>query len=177
MKKGVKVVICLSIIIVATFLIFTTVNSNVDIIYNAIVNPENGDVAYCYQPYNSNGVYDMIVVMFSKNGEKLFSKSIYTQTGTHVYLSFYKGILCVRPTRTDTLYCYDRSGLIAGVDIKVKDIDWNDSFAGWESSFGKYSYSLGEYKYQYYAPTIFRHHAELTILNGENINVVYQSYP
>ena len=174
MNKKIVLILIGAILMLA---IIAIIPKDVNAVLNAAVNPENGDIAFAV-PDDDGRTTMLRITLCDKNGEVLFSKKFLTNLSS-VGIKYYENHIYICVGRMDRkIYCFDRNGCsVDGKYLPEDEIYSEGVFAGWESSFGKYSYSLGEYKYQYYAPTIFRHHAELTILNGENIKVVYQSYP
>ena len=171
MKKKTLFLLCVCII---GIVIVTLLPRNVDVITNAVVNSENGDIAFCYLDY-SQRIAMLNIAVFNRDGEELFTKSIFSNGGAYASLRFYEDNLCVYDGRMQETYFFNRDGDSINLDVTVEEIRETGAFDGWKSSFGKKSYSLDEYVYCYETPNIFKHQARLTISYGENVNVIYES--
>lgn len=171
MSKKILAILCICIV---GILIIALIPKEVDEITNAVVNPNNGDIAFCY--YDYSGTVDRIrILVFNRYGEELYSKT-YLEAYTPSMV-FDGNELCITLGRTYEKYSFDREGNETSNSISADDIKKNDFFGEWAYSFasGKMIYSLDNYKYCYEEPTIFRRRAKLTISNGETVVVIYQS--
>lgn len=168
MKKGI-VIFCAAVV---TLVIIALIPKGVDEITHAVVNPNNGDIAFCYHDH-SHAAHPLRIVAYDKFGEELFSKSFYTSRGAS--MTYSGDELCVSIWADNEKHSYDRQGNGTESDISIAEIEKNSGFSEWKISFGKKRYTLGEYVYYYDAPTVFKHRARLTISNGENTKTIYES--
>ena len=168
MKKGI-VIFCAAVVMLV---IIALIPKGVDEITHAVVNPNNGDIAFCYHDH-SHAAHPLRIVAYDKFGEELFSKSFYTSRGAS--MTYSGDELCVSIWADNEKYSYDRQGNGTESDISIAEIEKNSGFSEWEISFGKKRYTLGEYIYCYDAPTVFKHRARLTISDGENTKTIYES--
>lgn len=154
--------VCLFIIFLIT-LLFPRGNYDIS---NAIVNEENGDIAFsCF--YESEDSYKIKIFQFSKDGELLFTEEL-SSPGSNPSLLFRENQLYVMPARTQTIYSFDRNGNPAGNAVSVKELQETYSFDGWKQSLINKKYTWGEYVYCYEGPTLFRYKASLTITYGDS---------
>jgi hypothetical protein len=63
---------------VGIFIILVLLPIETQSISNAVVNPNNGDIVFCYADY-VNGVHVTRVVMYNKEGEELFLKTFMSE--------------------------------------------------------------------------------------------------
>jgi hypothetical protein len=171
MKNKAVIILCVCAI---GILIIALIPKNVDKITNAVVNTENGDVAFCYLDFSQN-IAMIRVVSFDKDGKELFSKNFFSDGGSYCSMIFYENVLCLYISRTEKAYFLDRNGDSAKCNAEILDIKNSYAFEGWEKSFGKWSFPNGEYTYIYESPTLFKHSAKLTITKGEDETTVYTS--
>ena len=79
MKNKAVIILCVCAI---GILIIALIPKNVDKITNAVVNTENGDVAFCYLDFSQN-IAIIRVVSFDKDGKELFSKNFFSDGGSY----------------------------------------------------------------------------------------------
>ena len=171
LNKNIALLLCANMI---GLIIIAIIPKNVDEITNAVVNPNNGDIAFSYCNY-SERVDVLRVTVYSKEGERLFSKTFLLE-GSYAALKFHEDILCVCEGRIENRkHCYDRNGAEVNANITIAEIRERHAFDDWKSSFGKKTYSLDGYTYIYEAPTIFKHIARLTISDAITEKVIYES--
>lgn len=171
MKKA--IIISIGCILLLLFIVL--VPNEVAELKNAVVNSENGDIAFAYADYTGRTAM-LRVTLCSKDGTVLFSKKISTDLN-NVGIAFVKSnvYVCVGRIEHKT-YCFNRSGNAMDFEFLSKEfIHECDAFDGWDFSFGKRTCAFGEYKYQYNTPTFFKHSAKLTVRNEENITTIYES--
>ena len=174
MSKRVIIIICACIIgLSAIFLI----PKGVDEITNAVINTENGDIAFCYYDFDDASRYDALrIEVFDKNGEKLFSKSFLRYESSYADMLYYEGNLYIYLGRTEEFFALDRNGnKISELNLLRSEVQNSDSFDGWQLSFGKTSYTLGDIEYCYEEATIFKHQARLIIKTGSEEKTIYNS--
>lgn len=171
MTKKIALILCATIIGLSIIVI---IPKDIDEITNAVVNSNNGDIAFSYCDY-SGRIGVLRVTSYNKEGEKLFSKT-FTLEGSYVALKFHENVLCVCEGRMEKRkHFYDRSGAPVNADITVEEIRERYAFDDWKSSFGKKTFSLNGYVYCYETPTIFKHRARLTINDGAEEKLIYES--
>ena len=167
-----KVTAIIIICILGIFLLYM-LPTDVVTISNAVVNEETGDIAFAYA--DSSGRIDVIrVVVFNKEGEKLFSKS-FEINGSHTDLCFSENKLYVSLARTDEFYCFEMDGSDSEPALTLDDVKAYNKFSGWEHSFGKYTYSYGDYLYCYNEPSVFSHYSSVTITYGNETKIIFES--
>ena len=171
MTKRLKIIICLCVV---SLIIIALIPKNVDEISNAVVNDNNGDIAFSYLDF-SGRISMLRICLFSKDGEELFSKGIFSDGGSHARMLFYENNLCIYEGRTGKTYSFDRNGNVCDVNVSVEAIKSTGTFRGWKTSFGRKTYSLNGYLYCYESPHIFKHRAYITIKNDEQVKTVYSS--
>ncbi|MBR2342745.1 MAG: hypothetical protein IKA64_00655 [Clostridia bacterium] len=160
--------------IVIGLIIIALIPKNADRISNAVVNVENGDIAFCYTDY-SGRASALRIVLFDKNGEKLFSKSTYAAEG-YASLGFRDNILFVCCGKSqDITYSFDRAGAEVTPNMTIEEVKKITAFQGWKSSFGKKTYELNGYIYCYEAPTIFKDKSKFTITYGDKVKIIHKS--
>ena len=168
--KGI-LLFCISVI---GLLIIAIIPKNVVTISNAVVNENNGDIAFCYLYPTKNPILN--VDLYNKDGEKIFSKTFKT-SGSYAYLRFNNNnelIVCYG--KSDKKTCIiDRSGIVSDTDIPSEIISSGDSFKGWNSVRGKKSYSWDTYTYLYESPTVFHRKAKMVIINNGASKTIYDS--
>lgn len=148
--------------------------TEVEDITNAAINEETGDIAFSYT--DSSGRIEVIrLVVFNKEGEKLFSKS-FLLDGSYTYLSFHENKLYVSVGRTDELHCFEMDGSDSAEPVlTLDDVKAVCKFSRWDHSFGKYTYSYGDYLYCYNEPSVFNHYSSVTITRGEETKIIFES--
>lgn len=170
LERKVILLFCAGII---ALLIIAIIPKNAVTISNAVVNENNGDIAFCYFYPTKFGILN--VDLYSKDGDKLFSQT-FKAGGGYGALRFYNDKLYVSYGKTDKKTCViDRSGNVSDTDIPSEIISTADTFKGWSSVRGKKTYSLDGYTYIYEMPTVFHRRAELTISNTVTSKTVYNS--
>lgn len=162
--KKVAFVICVSVICVVLVALVPKANG----VKNAVVNLDNGDIAFSYTGEDS---YTKIA-LFDKDGNKIFVKSIYFGDGG-TYMRFKDDILCVCIGRQDKMYFINRGGTLVDPVMTKSEIKGDQCFENWESSFGKKEFCWGSYVYKYKSPTLFQRCAELMISNNGNNKTIY----
>lgn len=167
-----KKAIFILVVCIIGLLIIALIPKEADEITNAVVNSNNGDVAFSYMEY-SGKTNILVVALFNKDGEKLYSKTFFSGT-SYASLNFHEDKLHVYIGRTKETHCYDRTGASAEVALTTEEIKSSGTFGGWKHSFGKRTYELNGYTYNYYSPTIFRDKAEVVISNETDV-VIYKS--
>jgi len=156
----------IALILIVTFIIPTDASE----IFDADVNSKNGDIAFCYRDYDT----DLIkVLVFNKDGEKLFSHA-FNNSGV-ASLAFIEGRLFVYLFRAEQMYECDVLKNQVNTSVDSDRLDGKKDFDGWSSSSGEKSFSFGEYVYTYKSPTVFSDKAKLTIKNGDEVKVIYNS--
>lgn len=169
-KKIVSLFVICVIGLIAIFLI----PKDAERIQNAVVNPENGDIAICYFDYSGRADATRVSV-YTKNGEKLYSKGYVGRT--FLYMQFFGEELCVITSRDYEKSFFDRSGKETDNDTLVGNIENITAFEGWDYSWwsSEYTCYLNGYEYCYKQPTMFRRSATLTISNGTDVFTIYES--
>lgn len=169
MNKKAVFIICACIIGLVCILL---IPKNVEEINNAAVNSENGDIALCYFDYSGSSVV-MRVVVFDKNGEKLFSKGYFESICAEMLFDGEE--LCITVGKNNKKYSFDRNGEETDNDISIEEIKEGVAFNGWNYSSGKYTCYFENYEYCYKQATIFSRNAIVTISNGERVVTIYES--
>ena len=169
MSKKTGVIICCCVIVI---IIIALIPHNVNTVQNAVVNPDNGDIAFSYFD-KFRGVDVIRITVFNKHGEELYSKS-YLSTYT-VGMIFDGDELCITVGRYDEKHSFDREGNETNNSIPAKEITKHNTFEGWKTSFKKETYSFEEYRYVYKKPSIISRNAKLIIENQEGEKVIYES--
>ena len=167
----IKLLIICVVCILVFFILFPT---NANGIRTAVVNDQNGDIAFCY--YDSKGVQDVIkVCLFTKDGEELYSKVFVT--GMSPDMIFVDETLCmvVHYGTRETKYFYDREGNETYLNISSEEINNPTGFEGWDYCFGNFTLYKEDYEYRYEQPFFFRKRARLTITKGDTMLVIYES--
>ena len=167
-----KIIFVLSIFILAV-VVSNLIPREVTGINNAVVNKENGDIAFCYFINKPGYDYPFTkVCLYSKSGEELFAKEFDKPypakmifDGTDIFIAIGD------PSKE---YSFDRQGNPINKTSKLEEIKETNAFDGWKQSLKNRKYTLGEYVYCYEGPTPFRRKARLTIRNGENIIEIYK---
>jgi hypothetical protein len=170
MKKTVIILVCVGIIgLLAIVLVPKCVE-----VENAVVNPNNGDIAFLYVCFSDK--IDFIKLdLYNKEGEKQFSKTFSLYEISYGGISFYNDVLCVKTV--STVYFFDRSGESVNEKIDLAEIKNKTTFEKWSYSFlkSKYTIEFGDYKYSYQRPTIFKRQAVLKITKDTESVVIYKS--
>ena len=156
-------------------LLYVLVPKNVQKIENAVVNDENGDIAFA-RFVKEEGHYVTKIYQYDKEGVLPFSKDIQSDgAGAMPKLLFYENELYVVLSRTKEKYSFDRNGN-QGSDLLSADFLSNlSSFEGWVVTSKSKSYTNGDCVYVYEAPRIFRYKSRLTITNGEREIEIFKS--
>ena len=169
-RKNKLILIC---VVIGLFVIMIMPTEVTDI-NCAVVNSENGDIAFSYF-YDTNGIDSVVIEAYTKDGEMLFSKS-YLSAPVHMV---YDGEdLCIVVGKGDyKKYCFDRNGNEVNNDITMTKIQERYSFDGWEFSFLAWTFEcvFDDYTYRYEQPTAFKHRATLTITKGEEVITIYDN--
>ena len=171
-ERKIAIILCACVI---GLLAIAIIPKNVVRISNAVVNEKNGDIAFCYM-YPTN--YSVLnVELYTKDGEKVFSKAFYTDATEYASLKFIDDGLLVRYRATNEKACLiDRDGNVLETNIPPYLIGLaTKEFEGWNVALGKKTYSQNGYDYIYESPTVFRHRAKLTVTNGKQTNTLYDS--
>ena len=137
---------------------------------NALVNPENGDVAIVYFNNEAKG---FTLELYDKDANLLFKKNIYNGESGYAELRFAGTDLHVNAVRTD-YYVFNRSGepqdysdsdIAATKDVEAKDCWIN---AGWT-----YVYNYEDYTYIWKkaAPGVW--HMDFKIIKDGKETVLY----
>ena len=170
MKKKTFVILCA----VCLFISIILLPRNAGEIRTAVVNKENGDIAFCYYEYTSGPSVIQITVC-DKDGKSLYSKSF--ATGKSPDMIFVGENLCmvVHYGTKETKYFYDREGNETYVNISSEEIKAPASFEEWDYCLSNFTLRNGDCEYRYEQPGFFRHRAKLTINNGDNVMVIYES--
>ena len=169
-KKKAVVLICAFAIMIPLFILLPKEANEVT---NAIVNTENGDIAFCY--YDSSGITSHIRVdAYNAKGELLFSKPLVGSDGSYASLMFSDGMLYASD-RSDKKYCFDMTGKKCDAsDVSSVQIDKAGAFSGWKSSFGKRTFEYGDIRYVYELPMIFKDRCTLTLERQDGRTVLYE---
>ena len=179
MKKALKMPLIIVGITAAVFLVINIFSSaRVNYVTNAVVNENNGDVAFCY--YDSSGRVGVIKVeLFNRSGERLFSKSLFTE-GSYAALMFYNDSLCVNCGRLTTkFYAYNRDGEDSKAEIPGDIIEAVEKYSSteeqWKGFLGKYTYAKNGVEYVWEDYMFFIHRARIIIRDGDKEIVIYES--
>ena len=168
-KTYILTFICIGILV---FILILLLPKDYDDIGGAVVNPENGDVAFCF--IDRTGRVPMLTVsLYTKDGEERFTKRVVDSVKPATSLAFQEDKLFV--THFDKSYCLDMDGnLVDGVDCTGKD---GEQLLLSEFSLFDWSRycTLGEYRYCHEFASIFRRGTRLIIEYGEKTTVIYQS--
>lgn len=159
------------------FFIMLVIPKNANRITNAAINPNNGDIAFCYYDYSSE-IKAVRVEMYTKSGELLFSK-VTGGGGAYADLLFIDGNLYVCSGRSNLRFCFDRMGNELGNDdVPFEDYKKAQSageFDGWKWTLTKWTFRYEDCVYVYKPPVIFRDKAQLTVTNGDGeVAVIYE---
>jgi len=159
--------------IALTFLLFPT---KPDRIEYAVVNPENGDIAFCY--LDTTGEDALKISVFDKWGNELYTKVFPSQK--YPDMIFDGEDLCVVLFDSYQILSYDREGNATDNtenNTSLNEIKQNDSFSQWKYSFWKNTYTckINGTTYIYEAPLFYRRKATLTLINGDTEAVIYES--
>ena len=156
--------------------IMLLIPKNANHISNAAINPNNGDIAFCYYDYSSE-TKAIRVEVYSKSGELLFSK-VTGGDGAYADLLFIDDELYVSSGRDNRRYRFDRDGNEPGYDVPYKIFEETQkarNFDSWKFSLGKRTFQYEDYLYVYKPPMILRDKALLTVTNGDGeVTVIYK---
>ena len=143
-KKYIFLCVC---VIVGLILIVLVPGKNVAKIENAIVNPENGDIAFTYF-YSERST--IVLTLYNTSGEALFSTGIDSGGGSYSTMMFAGENLCIYISRTNTLYEFSRDGeRIKKSEIPREQIDMPELWHGWDTMRGKKQFEQNGYLYVY----------------------------
>ena len=141
---------------------------------NAVININNGDIAYCYLDSESS-IATLNICVFDKYGTKKFTKRIYSNGGSYADMLFKNNDLYICVGRTNVIYAYDENGnSIKEIDISNDEMKNINPFDGWESSFGKKVFVLDNHLYEYKEPTIFSRYSKLTISYDDKNIIIFE---
>lgn len=138
------------LILYGAIIVFTIVMVNICSIFNAytpiedaVVNNENGDIAFAYYDNYKEGLQ---LVVYDYEGRKLWTKNLYSAGGTSIYLGYLNQNLVAYVSRTNTFYTFDRNGAILSkknnVDRSSKPLSYivSDDWKGWKRLSDGYQY-------------------------------------
>jgi len=171
--KNKKVFVILIIITVVA--IFILIPIGVEEVTNAVVNQQNGDIAFCYS--ETSGTVDyLIVTCVSKEGNVLYSKRLFSEGGSYAELMFFDETLSVFVHKTNSIFSYNRDGTKCEIEKDEKELLKNASrFDNWKNGLFERSFEYGEYKYIYKEPSTFYRKAKLIISTGQKEMTIYES--
>ena len=156
-----KKVFTLALIGVFAFIlasICSAFNSHIRI-EDAIVNCENGDIAFVY--YNEGG---MRINVYDYEGNQLWGRHLPSNGGNSAYLAYNNGNLVVYVSRTNKLYTFDRNGTIVeeadNVSHGSEQVAYitSSTWKNWKQDANVFEYYLEQYNtnYVYYASSSLR---------------------
>lgn len=170
-KHKIIFAVCIGFIVCCLYLImpFDVVD-----ITTAEVNPNNGDIAITYHLPSPTSVTQ--VILFDKNGEKLFEKSYFTSGSARLCFKEDALGVCVGKTHKE-IHFYDRVGTETEPNMSEEEFKKIYSFTGWRHAFFRntYYYENAGVRYRYEDPTIFRRTARLIRVVEDKEIVIYQS--
>lgn len=170
-KHAKKIIIALAIAVLFILLKLLLPDEVVDIT-DAVVNEENGDIAF--------SIYEdeiLTVKLFDKDGKLIFSKELETWRGSPDML-FHKNNLYIDIGKSQSeLVAFDKQGNSIKPEIPASHVRNIDQFNGWKHSGfrGVYEYELNGYTYKYEGTTIYRHKSKLSIIHNETQAVIYEN--
>ena len=170
MKRKNKLILICVVIGLFVIMIMPTEVSDINC---AVVNSENGDIAFSYF-YDTNGIDSVVIDVYTRDGKQLFSKSYLHAPVQMIYVG---EDLCIVVGKGDyKKYCFDREGNEINNTVTMSEIQKRSSFDEWSFSFWSWSseYSYDNYVYRYERPTVFKHRAVLTVRKGEETVILYQ---
>ena len=168
-KEYILVFLCIGILVA---LIIFLLPKDYDDIGGAAVNPQNGDIAFCYTDRAGN-LPMLTISLYTKDGEKRFTKRIVHSVKSATSIAFFKGKLYV--THFDKFFCLD----MEGNELDEMRISSEDEEKLLLSQFDLWGWSeyctLGEYRYCHEFASIFQRGTRLVIEHGDKTTVIYQS--
>lgn len=177
-----KKLFALAVVAIFVFLIssFLSIFNEQTEIEDAIVNPDNGDVAFAY--YEDGGLR---ICAYDHGGKQLWNNFLPSDGGTTVYLAYDSENLTAYVSRTNTLYTFNRNGTVIeetnNVPHNSEQISHiiSGTWKEWERDAYVYEYyheSL-DTKYVYYASSSLWEHKKYCLYiitsNGDEI-VLYE---
>ena len=113
------------------------------------------------------------VVLFDKNGNELFSKSIIANKVLDLY--FDGDVLYVSTNELKPeAYAFERNGKKAAVELSIEEISSINSFNNWKNGLFEATYYWQEYIYCYKKPHFFRHSSIVTITVNDDTLVIFE---
>ena len=171
-----KLYFAVALVVVAILpIIALLIPKNVKSFKNAMVNPQNGDIAIVYFDHNNGGKIDLH--LYDVNGTLLFIKSHESSGGSHSKISFVGDDIHIYISRTNISYSYGRNGESVNALSQEK---WNsvssEEWIGWSSKYGSKTYEMGNYIYYYeqtpYPKSLISSKCSMIIKNIETQKVV-----
>ncbi|MBR7167821.1 MAG: hypothetical protein IKD33_03320, partial [Bacteroidales bacterium] len=140
-----KIIVIVISCLLGLLLIFLTPKGT-DPIKDAIINPENGDIAYAY--YNSQ--YSVVyLVVYDVEGNRLFSKTLKTDRGGGNVALLYNGdVINARAGIGGNYFAYNRDGSV-NYEKRLGDdaYEGHTEFSGWKHSYRKYTFTTDKATY------------------------------
>ena len=145
-NKANIIIVCLIVFIVP--IIALLIPKNQQIIENAIVNSQTGDIAIVYYNYDNGGTIELF--LYDVEGTLLFTKSHPSNGGSHSKITFVGTDIHLYVSRTDIAYAYSREGCsVEKMSVNEwKNISLNE-WVGWESERGSKRYMTKNHTYFY----------------------------
>ena len=146
--KKIVFFIAVAILTITMSLVLARLNSY-EQIEDAIVNPDNGDIAYAYYVSEESRLQ---VCVYDYEGNLLWKKRISSAGGTSMYFAYIDGNLNMYVSRTNKLYVFGRDGTIISQsetnDYVSEPLSYirSENWKGWEHRINEYEYlheSLG----------------------------------
>ena len=168
-KGYILVFVCIGILVALIGLLLPKGYDDVD---GVVVNPENGDIAFCYIDRTSN-LPMLTVSLYTKDGEERFTKRIVNSVKSATSIAFFEGKLYV--THFDKFFCLDMEGNKLD-EMRISSEDEEKLLLSQFDLWGWSEYcTLGEYRYCREFASIFRRGTRLIIEHGDKTTVIYQS--
>ena len=172
MKSENKYIFLCICVIIGLILIAIIPGKNVARIENAVINPENGDIAFTYFYGERSAI---VLALYNANGEALFSTGIDSDGGSYSTMTFVGENLCIYISRTNMLYEFSRDGTrVRKTEMSREQIDMPELWNDWDTTRGKKQFERDGYLYVYEYSTFpqylskEKHH--LLIIDPEGIN-------
>ena len=165
-KKIIIIIICC----ICGLILLSVMPYNVQTVSNALVNSENGDIAFVYDMQKMSFTLG-VLVLCDKDGNVLFQESFQDSGKVSIRLAFCGENIYAYTGIGERLYGFDRNGKpLSQYEISASDIKNKMHFYGWSSGFIDATYVLGEYVYRYERPLFFKKTSRLVIEhNGETV--------